>query len=287
MRYISLVLFLGVLIAPQPLWAQAKTNYGLSNNIHIRIEGTDADYERMIRSQAPEFRLVKDVEKFPPIKGKTVPVPVNIDKTTVRNVSRANSPPIIVTLHDRRTGKPLDNCIAPCTLTSPMIPPGMLTLYRYGSAPINRGAEMFAYLDRKQEIFVSFNVVDHRAERERCAVEFEALRALEPTRDAEACVRVPPLMPMEAERSGHCKVIFNVSRDGETIDVRAVECTDQLFCEASLAGVQRWIYYPKLKFGETEVRTGASTTIRFRLNTIAGAIIPEPDGEMVPCVGSV
>lgn len=287
MRILYLVLIISILIAPERSWAQAHNGYGLADNIQARIVGVEADYEQMIKTNVRKFRLVREVETFSPIAGKTVPVPVNISDAEMRNVKRDNSPPIIATLHDRRTGEPLDNCLAPCTLQSPMIPPGMLTLYRYGSTPVQRGAEAFAFLDADEEIYIGFNEVDHQLERARCAIEFKVIRATEPTRDAKPCVRVPPLMPTEAQHSGHCKMAFNVSRTGETIDVRAVECSEQEFCEASLAGVQRWIYYPKLNYGETEIRLGVESKVSFRLTNFTGAVIPAPDGDMEPCVGSV
>jgi hypothetical protein len=281
------VLFLSVFLLPRPIWAQTHSDYGLSENIQIRITGIEADYERMIRSNAPKFRLVRQVEPFAPLDGKTLAVPVNISDFDMRNIKRDNSPPAIATLHDRRTGAPLDNCLAPCTLQSPMVPPGILTLYRYGSTPTHRGAEISAFLDPDDKIYLGFNEVDHQIERERCAIEFEVIRATEPTRDAEPCVRVPPLMPANARHSGHCRMAFNVSRAGETIDVRATECTEQEFCEPSLAAIQRWIYYPKLNYGETAVRREVESKMSFRLTNEAGIVIPEPDGDMVPCVGSV
>jgi hypothetical protein len=287
MRFVSLVLLLSIFISPDRSWAQFDNGYGLSDSIQNRIADVEADYERMIQAAAPEFRLVRKIERFPAIDGKTVPVPVNVGARGKRILERKNSPPLIATIHDRRTGKPLDNCVAPCTLTSPLIPPGTLSLYRYGSVPVAQGAEIYAFLDPDQKVYFGFNEVDHQLERERCAVEFKVIREREPTRDIEACVRVPPTMPPEAQYSGHCLVVFNVSRTGETIDVRAEECTEQVFCEASLAAVQRWIYYPKLNYGETEVWTAASTTMTFHLTNPDGAVIPEPENEMEPCVGSV
>lgn len=286
MRIIYIGLIIGFLVTPERLWAQTHNGYGLADNIQARIMGVEADYERVIKTEVRQFRLVRELETFPPINGKTVSVPVKISEQDLRNVRRENSPPVIATLHDRRTGAPLDNCVAPCTLTSPRMPPGMLTLYRYGSTPVHRGAETSAFFDGGEPIFLGFNEVDHQLERARCAIEFEVIRAAEPTRDAEPCVRVPPLMPTEAQKSGHCKMAFNVSRTGETIDVRTVECTEQVFCEASLASVQRWIYYPKLNYGETAVRLGVESKMSFRLKN-ADVVIPEPDGEMEPCVGSV
>ena len=77
-------------------------DHGHSEKIQIRIKGVEADYERMVRRNAPKFRLVRNVETFSPIKGKTIDVPVNISDFDMQNVTRHNSPPIIATLHDRR-----------------------------------------------------------------------------------------------------------------------------------------------------------------------------------------
>lgn len=287
MRMIYVGFIICILLAPERLWAQTHNGYGLADNTQAGIIGIEADYERVIRANSPKFRLVRSFEKFPPIKGKTVSVPVNVHPRALQILARESSPPMIATLHDRRTGKPLDSCVAPCALTSPMIPPGMLTLYRYGSEPVQHGAEEFAFIDPDETVFTGFNEVDHLRARKRCAMKFKAIRATEPIRDAEPCVRLQPIMPEDAEHSGHCKVAFNVSREGETIDVRAVDCTEQIFCEPSLEGIQRWIYYPKLKYGETDVQHGKELKMSFRLTDSNGVVIPEPDGEMQPCVGSV
>lgn len=286
MRILALFLTSWFLGLSNIVFAQVNDDYGLPPHIQTRVLGVEADYERMVQTTVPQFKLIREVGVFPRIKGKTVDVPIRINNHELKNVTRPNSPPIIATLHDRRSGKPLDNCQAPCTLQSPAVPPGMLTFYRYGSVPVHQGAEVYAYFDDDREAYIGFNEVDHQIEREHCAREFLVIRELEPSRDAEPCVRIPPMMPPEAERSGHCMMAFNVSKSGDPIDARADACTEQIFCEPSLRAVQRWIYYPKLKYGEVETRTGVESKMSFRLTDEEGLVLPEADDDMQPCVGS-
>jgi len=269
-----------------PTLAQSDTGYGLSGTIQTRISGQETDYVQMVRVKAPEFSLLRKVETLPPLSGRTIDVPITLLAGEQAKVNRPNSPPVIATLHDRRSGRPLDSCEAPCTLKSPMMPPGMVTLYRYGTKPLNIGAEHYAFKTEVDPLFLGFNEVDHQIERDRCAKEFAVLRRGEVERDAEACVRVPPRMPEDAMRSGHCLVNFNVSENGEPVDVRADECTEQVFCEPTTEAVRRWIYYPRLQYAETAFRSGVRSTIRFRLTNFRGAVIPEGEVEMQPCVGS-
>lgn len=287
MRYLFLLISVFSLLFVVPAHSQPVENYGLSVSIQQRIIAEEGDYVRMVRQQAPEFRLVRSAEVSPPIAVRTMDVPIVLRAQGLETINRQNSPPLIATLHDRRTGRPLDNCIAPCVLKSPRIPPGMVTLYRYGSEPVNVGAETYAFTEEVVPVFLGFNEVDHVIERERCAADFEVIRRQESTRDAEPCVRIPPRMPDLATESGHCYVVFNVSPRGEPTDVRADECTSQVFCERTTKAARRWIYYPKLQYGEAVEQLEVRPIMRFALTNSMGQIIPEPTGDMLPCVGSV
>jgi len=44
-------------------------------------------------------------------------------------------------------------------------------------------------------------------------------------RDAAPTVRIAPIMPPRAEKSGHCRVRFNVSAEGAPYDVQTTYCT--------------------------------------------------------------
>ena len=94
-------------------------------------------------------------------------------------------------------------------------------------------------------------------------------------RDAQPLVRIPPIMPPRAEKSGHCKVKFDVSPEGQPFNVTATYCTQSLFERASIKSVQKWKYNPKIVDGRSVARSGVESKISFRLTDERGKIIPE------------
>jgi len=96
-----------------------------------------------------------------------------------------------------------------------------------------------------------------------------------PDRDVQPLVRVPPVMPANAERSGHCNVRFDVSPDGAPFNVEAVSCSSNVFRRATVRSVQRWKYQPKITDGLAVGRSGVENRVSFRLVDERGAVIPE------------
>ncbi|RKQ70881.1 outer membrane transport energization protein TonB [Litorimonas taeanensis] len=94
-------------------------------------------------------------------------------------------------------------------------------------------------------------------------------------RDAQPLVRIPPIMPTRAEKSGHCTVRFDVSPEGAPFNVVATYCTQSLFERASVKSVQKWKYNPKIVDGRSVARSGVESKISFRLSDERGRIIPE------------
>lgn len=94
-------------------------------------------------------------------------------------------------------------------------------------------------------------------------------------RDAQPLVRIPPIMPPRAEKSGHCTVRFDVSPEGAPFNVIATYCTQNLFKRASTKSVQKWKYNPKIVDGRSVARSGVESKISFRLTDERGKIIPE------------
>lgn len=295
LNYLMLKLRLSMLLASQIIllaflsdaFAQADGGYDLSPRIQNRIIGIERDYELSIQSHLTDYRLIKEVESFSPIEGRSVDVPVKLSDLAMGRISRVNSPQVVATLHDRRTGAPLDSCHAPCSLLSPLVPPGIITLYRYGSKPMDIPVESIIFSGEIRPLWLNFNEVDHQIERERCAEEFERIRNIGANKDAAPCFRFPPTMPRVAKRSGHCVVTLNVAKSGEAVDVVARECTDPVYCEPTVEAVRRWIYYPKLEYREVVERQGVTTKMTFRLTDAEGNVIPEPEEDMQPCIGHV
>lgn len=106
-------------------------------------------------------------------------------------------------------------------------------------------------------------------------LERESFKIAVSDRDAQPLVRIPPVMPPRAEKSGHCKVRFDVSPEGSPYNVDAPFCTQSLFKRASTKSVEKWKYNPKMQDGRPVARTGVESTIRFRLEDERGRLIPE------------
>lgn len=106
-------------------------------------------------------------------------------------------------------------------------------------------------------------------------IERESFKIAVSDRDAQPLVRIPPVMPPRAEKSGHCKMRFDVSPEGAPFNVVATYCTQRLFERASIKSVQKWKYNPKMQDGRPISRSGVETKITFKLADERGRLIPE------------
>jgi len=88
-------------------------------------------------------------------------------------------------------------------------------------------------------------------------------------------VRIQPIMPPRAEKSGHCKVRFNVTAQGQTYEILATYCTQSVFKRSTIKAVQKWTYNPKIQSGLTVARQGVETLITFNLTDERGFLILE------------
>ncbi len=93
--------------------------------------------------------------------------------------------------------------------------------------------------------------------------------------EEQPIVRVPPIMPMRAERSGHCVLEFDIGLDGKPFNIEARYCTQNIFKRPSIRAATKWNYRPKIKNGQPVIRRGVSTQISFDLTDENGQIIPE------------
>ncbi|MEP6341681.1 MAG: energy transducer TonB [Maricaulaceae bacterium] len=92
-------------------------------------------------------------------------------------------------------------------------------------------------------------------------------------RDAVPLVRIPPIMPPAANKSGACKLLFDVNAKGQTTNIQIISCTDDLYSYASRKSLSRWQYNPKIKNGVPVSRCDVETKITFRLIDKDGNII--------------
>ncbi len=93
--------------------------------------------------------------------------------------------------------------------------------------------------------------------------------------DAIPHVRVPPIMPLRAQRSGHCAVSFDVSVEGAPFNIQTPYCSDSIFKRATVKSVARWKYKAKIQNGQPVMRRNVRNKVIFRLLDDRGNIIPE------------
>lgn len=94
-------------------------------------------------------------------------------------------------------------------------------------------------------------------------------------REVQPLVRISPIMPPRAEKSGHCRVRFDVSAEGTPFNVQATYCTLSLFERATIKSVQRWKFNPKIVNGRPVAMTGVENKVTYRLTDERGQLIPE------------
>lgn len=94
-------------------------------------------------------------------------------------------------------------------------------------------------------------------------------------RDAQPLVRIPPIMPPRADKSGHCTVQFDVSPEGQPFNVDTTYCTSSVFQRSTIKSVQKWKFNPKIVDGRAVAMSGVVNKVTYRLTDERGNIIPE------------
>lgn len=94
-------------------------------------------------------------------------------------------------------------------------------------------------------------------------------------RDAQPVVRIPPVVPKNAVKSGHCRLRFNVDRLGQPENVVARFCTETLFERAAIESVEKWKFQPKIVDSRQIARSGVEATVKFLVSDAKGMLIPE------------
>jgi len=93
--------------------------------------------------------------------------------------------------------------------------------------------------------------------------------------DPQPIFRGTPMMPPRAQRSGHCRVRFDVSAEGAPYNVATTYCTQSLFARATIRSVQRWKFKPKISNGRPVAMSGLQNKVTYRLTDERGKLIPE------------
>ncbi len=90
-----------------------------------------------------------------------------------------------------------------------------------------------------------------------------------PDRDAQPLVRIPPQYPERcmnrAKATETVLVQFDVTPDGQTTNIEAIDSSNSCLNRAAIRSVERWKYQPKIVDNEAQWRRGVQTAITFNL----------------------
>ena len=90
-----------------------------------------------------------------------------------------------------------------------------------------------------------------------------------PDRDAQPLVRIPPQYPercmARAAETETVVVRFDVTPEGTTTNIEAIDSSNSCLNRAAIRSVQRWKYQPKIEENEAQWRRGVQTAVTFRL----------------------
>lgn len=90
-----------------------------------------------------------------------------------------------------------------------------------------------------------------------------------PDRDAQPLVRIPPQFPDRCQgRAGAEERVvlqFDVTPEGQTTNIEAIDSTNSCFNRSAIRSVERWKYQPKIVDNQAEPRRGVQTVIVFQL----------------------
>lgn len=216
--------------------------------------------EQDIRVQLPEFRLIKSDEQFTKRRNAMSPIKTKFYERDVQ-----------VTLHDMATGEPLETCLSPCELLRQAGFEYWAVGYKYGHFP-------YVFPVFPEDEFIVFQTDIGMTEILdlviACRRTFEGLKR-KIDGNAAPCVRQPPRIPMEAERSGHCYVNFDVDEQGYTENIRVDTCSEEMFRLYTEDAVSWWYYKPKVLAGTAVKQLGERSKVIFVLSDENGEVIPE------------
>lgn len=246
----------------RPVPKDAKTMRAYSTQI---AKFGDAGIETKVRRDLPEFRFVKTPAKsYDPIFGANRTI-----ELVALGVDGA-----VGAVHDIDSGKPLFACNLPCSVNIDRQKDYLIVMKKLGHLP-DMGVLDPTYPDGQPYAqHMSESMIDHGERIGQCWADHEAA-GFPDVAEPVVCTRLPPAMPGDADRSGHCLVQFDVLETGWVTNERTVSCTQPLFEKASLSAIQMWYYTPKTQRGQTLLTPNFETKVSFRLTDEFGVLIDE------------
>lgn len=93
--------------------------------------------------------------------------------------------------------------------------------------------------------------------------------------DVKALQQEPPETPKDAERSGRCKLKFDINEIGQTQNIKVIFCTEKIFASNAIEAVSEWKYSPAKLNGNAIYRAGRTVITVFPISGFWGDLRPE------------
>ena len=214
-------------------------------------------------------------KKFPSIRTvREIPEDYVRPRRKRQHMMETSEAGALVTLYADFPEQPLDMCITPCSLNMNVSEKYNMIIFKYGFEPLHWWVDTGIWpAEDVMEVPLGPSWLQTFEEQKSCFDENEV--RISEDRDAEVCKRHPPRMPPQAKKSGHCRVMFDVTNTGYPTDVETLNCTDPIFKAAAIHSTRLWYYYPKVENNILVKRTNMRSKISFRLTDEAGELIPE------------
>lgn len=238
----------------------APTAFG-SERVIKKLNTMYTAAEAHLQTKFPSYKLITRVRKFDE----------RLNASSVHPI-KTNPPKAIAALHDLNTGEPLESCRTPCNLHLDVNRTYLLALFKTGHVVQTREISMANYNPASKPYILGFNVVGAEYAGRKCLRDFAQSEKIDG--EAKPCMRVPALMPHQAETSGYCIMNFDLTARGLTENIRVKSCSDPVFGFNSEAAVQWWVYTPTVERGVAVPTRDMQTRITYNLRG--------PDGELVP-----
>ena len=87
--------------------------------------------------------------------------------------------------------------------------------------------------------------------------------------------RIPPVMPRNAQRSGHVNLMFDVDEMGKPFNIKALESSDNIFIKPALDSAAKWEYSAVSKENRDKTYENIVSRVTFMLSDRNGSLIPE------------
>ena len=90
----------------------------------------------------------------------------------------------------------------------------------------------------------------------------------------EPILRIPPIMPPRAARSGEAIILFDVRNDGTTENIRIASYTEKKFGDVAMKAGKKFIYTPTMENADHRKRLNLPARFTFKLKNGKNEIIP-------------